>query len=92
MFNSGILVLFDIIRALVFLGLKFTSHVFEISIHLVRGAGWVHIIYILFYFRFVFQNEKQKQNYLWFLRTDKRVPIHINSPLQNISDARYKRN
>jgi hypothetical protein len=28
MFNSGILVLFDIIRALVFLGLKSTSHVF----------------------------------------------------------------
>jgi hypothetical protein len=28
MFNSGILVLFDIIRALVFLGLKYTSHVF----------------------------------------------------------------
>jgi hypothetical protein len=28
MFNSGILVLFDITRALVFLGLKSTSHVF----------------------------------------------------------------
>jgi hypothetical protein len=61
MFNSGILILFDIIRALVFLGLKSTSHVFEISIHLVQ-------VNVLRKLKFILSKQALSNIYLTFIR------------------------